>query len=137
MFDNNLHSLFYLCQAVTNGMIKREYGRIIAFGMANADKLSAQPDITAHYIAKSGIITLARSFAKILAPHGITVNTISPGFIDSGSSPKEELERMKRYIPAGHVGENSDIVSMGNYLLSEDAKYVNGSNIQISGAWGV
>ena len=137
MFDNNLHSLFYLCQAVTNGMIKREYGRIIAFGMANADKLSAQPDITAHYIAKSGIITLARSFAKILAPHGITVNTISPGFIDSGSSPKEELERMKRYIPAGHVGENSDIVSMVNYLLSEDAKYVNGSNIQISGAWGV
>ena len=58
MFDNNLHSLFYLCRAVSTGMIERGYGRIIAFSMANADKLSAQPNITAHYIAKSGIIIL-------------------------------------------------------------------------------
>ena len=137
MFDNNLHSLFYLCRAVTTGMIERGYGRIIAFSMANADKLSAQPNITAHYIAKSGIIILVRSLAKILAQHGITVNTISPGFIDSGSSPKEELEHIKRRIPAGYVGQNSDAVSLVNYLLSDNAKYINGSNIQLSGAWGI
>lgn len=137
MFDNNLHPLFYLSKAVSKGMIERGFGRIIAFSMANADKLSSQPNITAHYIAKSGIIILARSLATLLAPHGITVNTISPGFIDSGSASADELERMTRRIPAGYVGSKSDAVSLVNYLLSEDAKYVNGANIQISGAWGV
>ncbi len=137
MFDNNLHPLFYLSKAVSKGMIERGFGRIIAFSMANADKLSSQPNITAHYIAKSGIIILARSLATLLAPHGITVNTISPGFIDSGSASADELERMTRRIPAGYVGSKSDAVALVNYLLSEDAKYVNGANIQISGAWGI
>jgi 3-oxoacyl-[acyl-carrier protein] reductase len=137
MFDNNLHSLFYLCKAVSTGMIKREYGRIIAFSMANADKLSAQPNITAHYIAKSGIIILVRSFAKTLAKYNITVNTISPGFIDSGNSYQKDLENITRRIPSGYIGANTDVVSLVNYLISDNAKYINGANIQISGAWGI
>ena len=137
MFDNNLHSLFYLCKAVSTGMIKREYGRIIAFSMANADKLSAQPNITAHYIAKSGIIILVRSFAKTLAKYNITVNTISPGFIDSDNSCQKDFEHITHRIPAGYIGANADAVSLVNYLISDNAKYINGANIQISGAWGI
>ena len=118
MFTNNLHPIFYLAQAVTPGMKLRKYGRIISFGMANADKMEAQPMVTAHYIAKAGILILTRTLAKMLAPYGITVNAISPGFIDSGSASPGELDGMATKIPAGYIGEIKDTISAARYLLS-------------------
>ena len=137
MFDNNLHPVFYLTQAVIPIMKTRKWGRIVCFSMANADQLIAQPQLTAHYISKVGLLALARSYARVVAADGITMNCISPGFIDSGSAPKEELERMVKLIPAGYVGSVEDAVSAVRFLLSDEARYVNGANIQLSGGWGV
>jgi 3-oxoacyl-[acyl-carrier protein] reductase len=137
MFDGNLHPIFYLAQAVAPGMKTRKFGRIINFSMANADQMISQPDVTAHYIAKAGVLILTRTLAKLLAPHGITVNAISPGFIDSGSAPPGELAGMAKRIPAGYIGTVGDTVAAVRYLLSDEARYVNGANIQISGGWGV
>ncbi len=137
MLHNNLDPVFYLAQAVAPGMRTRKYGRIISFGMANADKMEAQPFVTAHYIAKTGVLILTRTLAKLLAPDGITVNAISPGFIDSGSAPPGELDGMAKKIPAGYIGEVSDTVSAVKYLLSDEARYVTGANLQISGGWGI
>jgi len=137
MFDGNLHPIFYLAQAVAPGMKARKSGRIINFSMANADQMISQPDVTAHYIAKAGVLILTRTLAKLLAPYGITVNSISPGFIDSGSAPKDELAGMTKRIPAGYIGTVDDTVAAVRYLLSPEARYVNGANIQISGAWGI
>lgn len=137
MIDNNLHPLFYLGRAVVPGMIARKWGRIVAFGMATADQLTAQPNVTAHYIAKAGVLVLVRSLARVLAPHGITVNAISPGFIDSGSASKEELAVMQPRIPAGYVGSVDDVVASCRFLLSEEARYVNGGNLHLSGGWGI
>lgn len=137
MFTNNLHPVFYLAQAVAPGMKARTHGRIISFSMANADKMEAQPMVTAHYIAKTGILILTRTLAKLLAPHGITVNAISPGFIDSGSAPPEELAGMAKKVPAGYIGDVQDTVSAVTYLLSDEARYVTGANIHVSGGWGL
>ncbi len=137
MFDNNLHPVFYLSQAVVAGMMNRKWGRIVCFSMANADQLIAQPQLTAHYIAKVGLLVLARSLARVLAPHGITVNAISPGFVDSGSAPKEELAAMVKRIPAGYAGTLEDAASVVRFLLSDEARYINGANIHLSGAWGI
>ncbi|MEE9123697.1 MAG: SDR family oxidoreductase [candidate division NC10 bacterium] len=137
MFSNNLHPVFYLGRLVAPGMIERKWGRIITFSMANADQCVAQPQITAHYIAKAGVLILTRTLARVLAPHGITVNAISPGFIASGSAPVEELKTMERKIPAGYIGSLDDAVAAAAFLLSDDARYVNGANIHLSGAWGV
>jgi 3-oxoacyl-[acyl-carrier protein] reductase len=137
MFDNNLHPVFYLTQAVVPIMKSQKWGRIVSFSMANAEQLIAQPQLTAHYITKVGLLALSRSFAKLIAPDGITMNCVSPGFIDSGSAPKEELDRMVKMIPAGYVGSVDDAVSAVRYLLSDGARYVNGANIQLSGGWGV
>jgi len=137
MFASNLDSLFYCARAVAPAMIERRWGRIIAFGMANADRLQAQPQITAHYLAKAGVLGLVRSLAKVLAPHGITANAISPGFIASGSAPAEELARMVKNIPAGTIGTLADALHAALYLLSDEAGYVNGSNIHLSGGWGI
>lgn len=137
MFDNNLHPVFYLTQAVLPLMKERKWGRIVCFSMANAEQLIAQPQLTAHYITKVGLLALARSYAKLIAPDGITMNCVSPGFIDSGSAPKEELERMVKLIPAGYIGSVDDAVTAVRFLLSDEARYVNGASIQLSGAWGV
>jgi 3-oxoacyl-[acyl-carrier protein] reductase len=137
MFDNNLHPVFYLSRAVAEGMRTRKWGRIITFSMSNADQMVSQPHITAHYISKVGILILTRSLAKLLGPHGITVNAISPGFIDSGSALQSELQNMIKNIPAGYIGTTGDVVSAVKFLLSNDARYINGANIQISGGWGV
>jgi 3-oxoacyl-[acyl-carrier protein] reductase len=136
-FDNNLHPIFYLAKLVAPGMKERRFGRIVNFSMANADQMAGQPMVTAHYIAKAGVLILTKSLAKILGQHGITVNAISPGFIASGSAPDEELERMVKSIPAGYVGELSDAVGAASFLLSDEARYVNGANLQVSGGWGV
>jgi 3-oxoacyl-[acyl-carrier protein] reductase len=137
MFDNNLHPVFYLSKAVIPMMKERNWGRIICFSMANAEQVIAQPQLTAHYITKVGLLVLARSLARLAAPHGITVNAISPGFIDSGSAPKEELAAATKRIPAGYVGSVQDAAAAVRFLLSDEARYVNGANIQLSGGWGV
>ena len=137
MFSNNLDSVFYVCKAVSSGMKARKRGRIVTFSMANADQMIAQPGLTAHYIAKSGVLILTRTLAKALAPHGITVNAISPGFINSGSAPEAELADMAKKIPAGYVGDVKDCVAAVRFLLSDEARYVNGTNIHLSGAWGI
>lgn len=137
MFAHNLHPVFYLARAVAPGMKARKYGRIVTFSMANADQMVAQPEVTAHYIAKAGVLILTRTLAKLLAPHGITVNAISPGFIASGSAPPEELASMAKKIPAGYVGDVQDAVTAVRFLLSDEARYVTGTNIHVSGGWGI
>lgn len=137
MFDGNLHPIFYLAQTVAQGMKTRKAGRIVNFSMANADQMISQPDVTAHYIAKAGVLILTRTLAKLLAPYGITVNAVSPGFIDSGSAPPAELAAATKRIPAGYIGTVDDTVAAVRYLLSDEARYVTGANIQISGGWGI
>jgi 3-oxoacyl-[acyl-carrier protein] reductase len=136
MFANNLDCLFFLARAVAPGMIERQWGRIIAFSMSNADRLVAQPQLTAHYLAKVGVLGLVRTLSKSLARHRITVNAISPGFIDSGSMGEEELKAVSRNIPAGYVGSTADTAGVALYLLSDEAGYVTGANIPVSGGWG-
>jgi 3-oxoacyl-[acyl-carrier protein] reductase len=137
MLNHNLHPVFYLSRWAAQGMMQRKWGRIISFSMVNADQQVGQPYITAHYIAKAGVLILTRSLARILAPYGITANTISPGFIETGSVPQDVISKSFKSIPAGYRGSPEDAVAAVCYLLSDEARYVNGTNIHISGAWGV
>jgi 3-oxoacyl-[acyl-carrier protein] reductase len=137
MFASNLDPVFYMSRLVAAPMKKQGWGRIVSFSMANADQMIGQPQLAAHYIAKVGVLILTRSLARVLGPHGITVNAISPGFIASGSAPDEELQKMVKNIPAGYIGELKDAVSAALFLLSDEARYVNGANIHLSGGWGV
>jgi 3-oxoacyl-[acyl-carrier protein] reductase len=80
---------------------------------------------------------LVRTLSKPLARHKVTVNAISPGFIDSGSMAGDELLSMAKNIPAGYVGSTADVASAALFLLSEEAAYITGANIHISGGWGL
>jgi 3-oxoacyl-[acyl-carrier protein] reductase len=136
MFDGNLHPLFYLARAVAGPMKARGSGRIVAFGIAQADRLIGQPNLAPHFIAKVGVVVLVRTLARVLGPHGITVNAVSPGYIDTGGLPEEELTRVLPSIPAGRLGKPDEVAAAVAFLLSDDASYVNGANLLVSGGWG-
>jgi 3-oxoacyl-[acyl-carrier protein] reductase len=136
MFDNNLHPVWYLTEAVAPTMVARHWGRVINFGLVNADHVAAHPNITAYAIAKTGVLVLTRTYARLLAKDGITVNAISPGYLDTGMT-NDERARLDAAIPAGYVGVPHDVVGAVRYLLSDGAVYVNGANLQVSGGWGL
>ena len=137
MFAGNLDSFFYLARRVAPVMIKQESGRMVAFSMANADRLMAQTQLTAHYLAKVGVLGLVRSLAKALAKYKITVNAVSPGFIDSGSVDAADLNSLVETIPAGRIGSVDDATEAVLYLLSDEAAYVTGTSLHVSGGWGI
>jgi 3-oxoacyl-[acyl-carrier protein] reductase len=136
-FRQNLDPLLFLAQAAAPGMQARRWGRILGLGLATADRLAAQPNVTAYYLAKVALLGLVRSLAKVLAPHGITVNAVSPGILETEGYPRPDLETLLQRIPAGHLGQVDDVVAAARFLLSEEAGYVTGANIQVSGGWGV
>ncbi len=137
MFDQNLHPVFYLSRLVAPGMQRRRWGRMVNFSIVHADQLASQPNLTAHYIAKVGVLILTRTLARLLAPDGITVNAISPAFIDSGTALPAVLEKTIQGIPAGYAGSVADVVAAVKFLLSPEAGYVTGTNIHLSGGWGI
>jgi 3-oxoacyl-[acyl-carrier protein] reductase len=137
MFEGNLHGLFYTARAALPGMMERRWGRVIAFGLASADQVAAHPNLTAYAAAKTGVAVLVRSLARAVAGHGVTVNAVSPGFVDSGSTPPAELAPWVARIPAGRVGTVADAVAAVRFLLSDEAGYVTGATIPVSGGWGL
>jgi len=136
-FRQNLDPLLFLTQAAAPGMQARRWGRILGLGLATADRLAAQPNVTAYYLAKASLLGLVRSLAKVLAPHGITVNAVSPGVLETAGYPRPDIEALLQRIPAGHLGQVDDVVAAARFLLSEEAGYVTGANIHVSGGWGV
>ncbi|RMF93755.1 MAG: 3-oxoacyl-ACP reductase FabG [Nitrospinota bacterium] len=135
MITSNLHSVFYLCRSALPLMRKQRWGRIINMGMAGADMLQASPNITPYMIAKTGVLILTRTLARLEAPYGITVNAISPGVIDNDHLEPAVREEMPQRIPAGRIGTPADITAALLFLVSDEAAYVTGTNLIVSGGW--
>lgn len=107
----------------------RPPGRIVNIGDSACDRLAAHVMATPYHIAKLGLHVLTRSYAELLMPKGITVNMISPGFLENS------VGRPPRRLPAGRKGTFGDVLGALDYLLSEEAAYVSGTNILVTGAW--
>lgn len=106
-------------------------GRIVNLGDSGCDRIEARVMATPYHIAKVGLHILTRSYAQLLMPQGITVNMISPGFLENSvGTPPEQL-------PAGQPGRFSDILGALDYLLSESASQVSGANLSVTGAWNL
>ncbi|HET8987156.1 MAG TPA: SDR family NAD(P)-dependent oxidoreductase [Humibacillus sp.] len=95
----------------------------------------------AHTVTKGGVIALARQLAAEGAPHGIRVNCVSPGMVDTPATrsdllaPDHPMRTIARSIPLGRVGRPEEIAACALFLASDDASYVTGANLLVDGGW--
>jgi len=131
----NLRGTFFTSQAVMPLMKQQPGGRIL--NMASIAGKVGGITVGAHYSAsKAGIICLTKSFAKALAPHGITVNALAPGPVETAMIqdwPIEVKQTMARQCPMGRLAEVPDVVEAAMFLLSDSAGYITGQTLNING----
>ena len=132
----NLKSAFLCSKAVAASMIERKTGAIINLSSIAGRNGGALGSI--HYsTAKGGLITFTKGLAKELAPHGIRVNAVSPGVIDTPYHEQFSTpDMMKGYvngIPMGRVGRPEEVASVIAFLASDKASYLVGETIEING----
>jgi 3-oxoacyl-[acyl-carrier protein] reductase len=123
-----------LGRAVIPGMQSRRFGRIVQIDSEVADR--PPPGRSAYATAKSAQIGLARSWARELAPFGITVNAVAPGFIPVERHADVSEDIRSAYlasVPAGHMGTPEDIAHVVSFLASEGAGFVTGQRIVVDG----
>jgi NAD(P)-dependent dehydrogenase (short-subunit alcohol dehydrogenase family) len=134
----NLTGTFTCLQLAVPDMIESAWGRIVTISSSSAQ--SGAPNM-AHYVAsKGGVIGLTKAFARELARHGITVNTIPPTIVDTPMAHKGEaeghvpsIEVMSKMIPLGRAGTPDDIASACSYLCSEEGGYITGQIVGVNG----
>jgi len=131
----NLDSVFNLTKPLCEGMVERGWGRIINISSVNASKGAFGQ--TNYSAAKAGMHGFTKSLALEVARKGVTVNTVSPGYLATkmvNAVPKEIMEtKILPQIPVGRVGKPEEVAALIAFLCSEDAAYVTGSNIAING----
>jgi NAD(P)-dependent dehydrogenase (short-subunit alcohol dehydrogenase family) len=134
----NLKGVFLCCQSAGRVMLRQKSGRII--NMSSIGGKVALPRLVAYCSAKGAINQLTRVLAVEWASHGIRVNAIAPGYVDTDltkglrDNPKR-LEPMLRQIPLGHLGIPADIVGAAIYLASDASSYVTGHILDVDGGW--
>lgn len=134
VIQTNLNSMFNVTRNAINGMIDRGYGRIINISSINAQK--GQFGQSNYSAAKAGIHGFTKSLAQEVARKGITVNTISPGYIEThmiSSIPTAIREKIISEIPVGRLGTPEEIAHIISVIASEKSGFITGSNITVNG----
>jgi acetoacetyl-CoA reductase len=131
----NLDSVFNMTKPLCEGMVARGWGRIINISSVNGSKGSVGQ--TNYAAAKAGMHGFTKSLALEVARKGVTVNTVSPGYLATRmvtAIPQEILDtKILPQIPAGRLGKPEEVAALTLYLCSDDAGFVTGSNIAING----
>ena len=138
LMNVNLRSQYFLCRAAGEAMKPRKWGRIVNVS-SGAGLVGGFVGATAYAITKAGIMTMTKSFAKDLGPHGITVNPLSPGAIDTPMQrtgmTKETLESARSRIPLGRMGLPAECARGAVFLASDLASYVTGHILAVDGGF--
>jgi len=135
VMHTNLDSCFNMTKQVCDGMLDRGWGRIINISSVNGQKGAFGQ--TNYSAAKAGMHGFTKALALEVARKGVTVNTISPGYIGTKmvtSIPKEVLDtKIIPQIPMGRLGRPEEVAGLVAYLASNEAAFVTGANIAING----
>lgn len=131
----NLDSAYNVTKPFIDGLLARGWGRIINISSVNGSK--GQFGQTNYAAAKAGLHGFTKSLALEVARKGITVNTISPGYLNTpmvAEVPKDVLEsQILPQIPVGRLGEPDEVAALVVYVVSEQAAFLTGSNLAING----
>lgn len=134
VFAINIDASMIICRKFIRGMVKNKWGRIVNISSVVAS--TGNPGQSNYVAAKSALNGLTKSLALEVATRGVTVNSISPGFIDTSMTAKltdDQKRKITEKIPMGKMGTGEDISSLVFFLVSNDAGYITGQNIHVNG----
>jgi acetoacetyl-CoA reductase len=135
VLDTNLMSIFHLTQPIYNKMRQNLFGRIVNISSVNARK--GQVGQVNYCASKAGIEGFTKALALEGARYGVTVNSISPGYIETDIVARirsDIKESIKSTIPAGRFGRTIEVARLVAFLISDDSEFINGVNYDINGA---
>ncbi len=134
VMNTNLNSIFICSRLVIEGMMAKGWGRIVSISSVNGQK--GQFGQTNYATAKAGMVGFSKSLALETAKKGITVNTVSPGYIGTAMvmAIREDIRnKIIDQVPMGRLGDPQEIAAAVAYLVSDDASYITGSDISVNG----
>jgi acetoacetyl-CoA reductase len=134
VIDTNLNSMFNVTKQVVGDMVERGWGRIINISSVNGEK--GQAGQTNYSAAKAGMHGFTMALAQELASKGVTVNTVSPGYIGTDmvkAVRPDVLDKIVATIPVKRLGEPSEIASIVAWLASAEAGYSTGADFSVNG----
>ena len=134
MLGTHMKGTLFCTQAVSKTMIEQGSGSIVNLASIGAKMKGVSP----YAIAKRGIVQMTQRFGELLGPHGIRVNAMAPGNIQTDMTrhqweTPEELEAMLDSVPLGRLGQPQDIANVALFLCSDAASFINGALITIDG----
>jgi 3-oxoacyl-[acyl-carrier protein] reductase len=130
----NLKGAFNCMQAVAKAMMKQRSGRIV--NVVSVVGVMGNPGQANYCASKAGLIGLTKTAARELAPRGVTVNAVAPGFIDTSMTvdlPQEAKEAMLAQVPLKRMGRPEDVAEVVAFLASDKASYITGQVIHVNG----
>jgi acetoacetyl-CoA reductase len=131
----DLDALFNMTKPFIGGMVSQGFGRVVNIGSVNGSRGAFGQ--TNYSAAKSGIHGFTKALALEVAKHGVTVNTVSPGYLATSMTaavPKEIMEtRILPQIPVGRLGQPAEIAALVGFLCSDDAAFITGADLAING----
>lgn len=131
----DLDALFNMTKSLIGGMVERGFGRIINIGSVNGSRGAFGQ--TNYAAAKAGIHGFTMSLALEVAKHGVTVNTVSPGYLATSmidSVPQDVMQsKILPQIPVGRLGKPDEVAALVSFLCSDDAAFITGANLAING----
>ena len=134
VINTNLNSVFNVTRQVIDGMSERGWGRIVSISSVNAIK--GQFGQTNYSAAKAGMAGFSKALAQEVVRKGVTVNTVSPGYVATDmvmAIRKEVRDQIVASIPMGRLAKPEEIAAVVAFLASEEAGYITGANISVNG----
>jgi len=133
--DVNLTGIWHCCGSVIPEMKQRRTGRIVLISSTSA--LTGEPVGAGYAASKGGVISLGASLARDLGSYGVTVNCVSPGWVDTDMTADDligdERDEITRQLPLGRIGTPEEIAGPVLFLTSELASYITGQNLVVDG----
>jgi acetoacetyl-CoA reductase len=134
VINTNLNSVFNVTRQVIDGMSERSWGRIVNISSVNAIK--GQFGQTNYSAAKAGMAGFSKALAQEVVRKGVTVNTVSPGYVETDmvmAIRQEIRDQIVASIPMGRLAKPEEIAAVVAFLASEEAGYITGANISVNG----
>ncbi|OGV71517.1 MAG: 3-oxoacyl-ACP reductase, partial [Lentisphaerae bacterium RIFOXYA12_64_32] len=131
VLSTTLDGFFHVTRPLLMRMVARKKGSIVT--IASVSGMVGNPGQVNYSAAKSGVIGACRSLAAEVAGHGIRVNVVAPGFIETDMIKDLKVDEVRKHIPLGRVGKPEEVAKAVRFLASDDASYITGHVLSVTG----